>query len=283
MNYFTIAAIVQGVSEAFPVSSSAHLILLSHVMGFHANDPNLPAVLHLGSLIALCILFYKEVLWLFKGAADFFRGHATKERHFLGVFIIATIPSVIAGGVIHFMKWEIENTFLMALCSLGFGILLYCVDKYSPKLNNPSILNVPYAEAFFIGLFQVLALFPGVSRLGICITAGRLLGYSLYTSTRLAFVLGLASIGGALTLKLPSLISSTQLQEMGTQGVTRSIDSLSSAWPYLSPVLLTTVISLLFIGFFLFWTKRYPLWPIIVYRLVIGFLLLYISLGHFSF
>jgi undecaprenyl-diphosphatase len=284
MTYFTIASIVQGISEAFPVSSSAHLILLSHVMGFHTHDASFPALLHLGSLIALCLLFYKEVVWVFKGFADTLRGQKTREHHFLGIFIVATIPSVITGAVMHFMKWEVDSTLVMALCSISFGLLLYIVDKYGPKkLNTPSILNVSYAEALFIGFFQTFALLPGVSRLGICITAGRLLGYSLYNSTRLAFVLGLASIGGALTLKIPSLVSFEKFKEMGMLGVMHPVDTLYSAWPYISPILMTAVISLVCIGGFLFWTKRYPLWPIIVYRVTVGLALLYISLCQFSF
>ena len=168
MTYLTIASIVQGVSEAFPVSSSAHLILLSHVMGFHTNNASIPALLHLGSLIALCLLFYKEVGWVFKGFADTLRGKKTRERHFLSVFIVATIPSIFAGAVVHFMKWEVESILVMAVCSISFGVLLYIVDKYGPKkLNNPSILNVSYAEALFIGCFQAIALLPAVSRLGI--------------------------------------------------------------------------------------------------------------------
>ena len=172
-----LLSIIQGVFEFLPVSSTAHLILIS-------KNQNLliDISLHLGSLLAILFFFRK----------DFF--HFKKNKNLFINILIATIPLLPFGFLLHKtgLIHDLRNINVIAWTTLIFGILIYIADrtKISKKIHS----SLTIQSAFFIGFFQVLALIPGVSRAGIAITAGRILGFDRTDSSKIAFYLSIPAL-----------------------------------------------------------------------------------------
>ena len=256
MSTFFWSAVVQGISEAFPISSHAHLVFFSHEIGWKMGA-GAGAALHLGSWLALCVILRQEVRMMFQGFWDFFQGRSTKERRFFSLMVLSTLPVVLVGWMLHMTQSTglFQDPRIIGGMTILFGIFLYGADRWNPHKNH-TLLGLPYGAGLWIGLFQSLALVPGVSRLGICMTAGRLLGYSLPTATRFGLLLGLFSLPAAFVLERTAM--------MGL--------------PFASLVTMVSVtftLTLFCLIFFLFWVRRFPLWPVILYRILMGILLLW--------
>jgi undecaprenyl-diphosphatase len=186
---------VQGATEYLPVSSSAHLLLLPHFLG--QSDPGLAfdVILHLGTLLATAVYFFKD--WLVILMNPYPRSGAKKVAHLSWLhLLVGTLPAVIAGVLLN--HWIKENTRSLAILWFTlplFGLLLWWVDKRSVmtrKLSDASLRDV-----FWVGCMQCLALIPGVSRSGSTITASRLLGFSRADSARISFLMSLPITLGA--------------------------------------------------------------------------------------
>ena len=186
---------VQGATEYLPVSSSAHLLLLPHFLG--KSDPGLAfdVILHLGTLLATAVYFFKD--WLVILMNPFPRSGLKKVAHLSWVhLLVGTFPAVLAGFLLN--SWIKENTRSLAVLWVTlpvFGLLLWLVDKRSSmerKLGDASLRDV-----FLVGCMQCLALIPGVSRSGSTITASRLLGFNRADSARISFLLSLPITLGA--------------------------------------------------------------------------------------
>ncbi len=175
--YFEILvlSLVQGISEFIPVSSSAHLILLSSLSNFSSSSLMIDVSLHLGSLLAIIFYFRKDLVTFFK------------NRSLCLLILIGSIPLIIIGFIIYTINLihYLRNIEVIAWTTLVFGILLYFVDKF--KVTKKFDEDLSIKNILLIGLFQVLALIPGVSRSGIVITAGRFLNFSRYDSSKISF------------------------------------------------------------------------------------------------
>ena len=251
-NYFEtfILSIIQGISEFIPVSSSAHLILLSELSNFSSSSLVIDVGLHLGSLLAIIVFFRKDLL-------NFFN-----NKSLALLIIIGSIPIIVIGlllytsGLIYYLR----NIEVIAWSTLFFGILLYFADnfKITKKFNeNLSIKNI-----FVIGLFQILALIPGVSRSGIVITAGRFLNFSRYDSTKISFYLSMPAIAGASFLSLKNLVD---------KNIDLNLIVLVS-------ILLSFIFSYLTIKYFLIFVKKFTLNTFVIYRIILSsilFLIIY--------
>lgn len=207
VEYLTLFAVIQGITESIPVSSSVHYLLLASLC-HTAPHPELNVFLHLGSVCAFLVYFHGHVATLFRGVRAFFMGkfHETSCVMLL-TLILSTFPAVLGGAFFHFYPPPQTSHSVLALTSIFFGILLYVVDRmapYTPEKNFPS-----FKEALLLGCMQVFAFFPGVSRLGICITGGRLLGLSTTASIQWAFLMALPTLSGACVLEVPKLLSSS--------------------------------------------------------------------------
>ena len=180
-----ILSVIQGVSEFLPVSSAAHFILVSKYYTFANQDLLIDICLHLGSLLAVIFYFRNDLL------------NFIKNKNFLIKIIIATIPIIPAGYVLYQtgLASQLRNLEVIGWMSLIFGILLYASDrsKITKKINT-AFTN---KSALVIGLFQILALIPGVSRSGITITSGRLLGFSRFDSAKISFFLSIPVLAAA--------------------------------------------------------------------------------------
>ncbi len=180
-----ILSMIQGITEFLPVSSAAHLVLVSKYYAFNNQNLLIDICLHMGSLLAIIFYFRSDLF-------DF-----VKNKIFLIKILIATIPVIPAGYILYQANLinHIRSLEFIAWMTLIFGILLYISDKSKiiKKIEN----DFTNRSAIIIGLFQVIALIPGVSRSGITITAGRILGFDRFDSAKISFFLSIPTLAAA--------------------------------------------------------------------------------------
>ena len=179
-----ILSAIQGISEFLPVSSAAHLVLVSKYYDFVNQSLLIDICLHLGSLIATIVYFRNDLF------------HFIKNRNFLIKIIIGTIPIIPVGHLLYQTKLidQLRNLEVIGWMSLLFGVLLYVSDRSQVTKKMDEFTN---KSAIMIGLFQVLSLIPGVSRSGITITSGRMLGFNRVDSAKISFFLSIPTLAAA--------------------------------------------------------------------------------------
>ena len=245
-----ILSIVQGISEFLPISSSAHLFLVSEIYKFKSQSLLVDVGLHLGSLLAIIFYFRNELKEIVNNKNLFF------------LMVLGSLPLIILGAIIY--KTGLINYFrnieVIAWTTLIFALLLYVADKFE---NNKKIeTDLKLKSILIIGVFQILALIPGVSRSGIVITAGRFLNFSRYDSTKISFYLSIPAIAGASFLSLKSLVD---------KNIDLNLIVLVS-------ILLSFIFSYLTIKYFLIFVKKFTLNTFVVYRIILSailFLMIY--------
>jgi undecaprenyl-diphosphatase len=246
---------VQGLTEAFPISSSAHIAFF---LGIRSIDQGIDALLHLGSLLSLCAYFYQDVGSMLKGFLHVIQSKKSSARHLFNVIIATTVPCCVTGFVLHILSARPHGSCITAFSLCFFGIVLYGVDRYQQQKKDLSLYTIPINHALVIGFVQTLSLIPGVSRLGICIIAGRLLGYSMASAARTSFVMGIPVMACASLLHIPQIVHH------------------HISWSHFIDVtFVTMVINLPMIYVFLQWTCRYSIAPIALYRIGFGLLIFY--------
>ena len=242
-----ILSVIQGISEFLPVSSAAHLVLVSKYYAFTNQSLLIDICLHLGSLIAI-IFYFRNDLFNF-----------IKNKKFLIKILTGTIPIIPVGyilyqtGLIH----QLRNLEIIGWTSLIFGIFLYISDKSkdTKKIEN----EFTNKSAIIIGLFQVLALVPGVSRSGITITSGRFLGFNRFDSAKISFFLSIP------TLTAASIIGIYNIQKEGSA----ELNFLA-----IIAVIFSFIFSYATIAFFLNFIKKFNLNIFIIYRIILSFFIL---------
>ena len=240
-------SIIQGVSEFLPISSIAHLVLISKYYVFNNQNLLIDICLHLGSLLAI-IIYFRDDLFNF-----------VKNKKFLIKILIGTIP-IIPIGYIFFQTGiinQLRNLEVIGWTSFVFGILLYISDK--TKIKKKIETDFSNKSAIFIGMFQVLALIPGVSRSGITITSGRLLGFNRFDSAKISFL-----------LSIPTLLAASIL------GIYNIYREASPELNFLAiiAVIFSFIFSYLTIMIFLNFIKKFSLKIFVVYRIIISILIL---------
>ena len=242
-----ILSLIQGVSEFLPVSSSAHLVLFSEYYEFNNQNLLIDISLHLGSLIAIIFYFRRDLF------------NFVQNKSFLIKIILGTIPIIPVGYILY--KTELIN-FLRSLevigwMSLIFGILLYISDKFDvTKKIDTEFTN---SSAIIIGLFQVLALIPAVSRSGITITSGRLLGFSRLDSTKISFFLSIPTLGAA------SLLGIYNIYKEGSA----ELNLLA-----IIAIIFSFIFSYFTIALFLNFIKKFSLNVFVIYRIILSLFIL---------
>ena len=185
-----ILSIIQGVSEFLPISSSAHLVVVSTLYEFKSSSLLIDVSLHLGSLLAIIVFFRKELFDL------------KYNQKLLSLMIFGSIPLIVVGYILY--KTELIHVLrdikIIAWTTLIFGIILFFADqnRFDKKISS----NLNLKVILYIGLFQVLALIPGVSRAGISITAARILKFNRFDSSKISFLLAIPALAGASLLGL---------------------------------------------------------------------------------
>lgn len=256
--YAVILGITQGFTEFIPVSSSGHLILVGHFLGFNHTGLAFDTALDIGTLAALYLFFARDFIEM---AHDLFKGGP--KRKLAWYLIISTIPAVIVGILIQQAAETVfRSSQLVAINLIWVGIVMFFVDRLCRSDKVMGDITLP--KALTVGLAQCLALVPGISRSGATITAGRALGFDRVTATRFSFLLSAPIITGA-TLKV--LLKPANLHDFA------NAPSL-----YIAGILAAFISGYFAIKFLLEYLSRHGLGVFAVYRIAVGVLILAIGL-----
>ena len=201
-----IIAVVQGVTEFLPISSSGHLILVPYITQMPDQGPLIDVAVHIGSLLAIILYFWREVLGLARGGlATVGVGSDPEQRGLLWWIVVGTIPAIAFGLFLKQGGWldSFRSTTLVAVNLIVYGILLGVADWLGPRRKRYEDMSLK--DAVIVGLAQALALIPGTSRSGVTMTAARFLGYERIEAARFSFLLSIPAIAGAGTLAVLDL------------------------------------------------------------------------------
>ena len=240
-----ILSAVQGISEFLPISSSAHLILISSFFELKTNSLLIDISLHLGSLIAIVFYFRKDLFDL------------NNNRKYLNLILFGSIPLLIFGYILHSSEliYLLRNVKIIAFTTLFFGIILFFSDQAKTEKNIS--LNLDFKSIIFIGLFQILALIPGVSRAGITLTAARFLKFNRVDSGKISFLLSIPALAGASFLGLQDLIR----------------QPLEINYLIIFTIILSFLFSFITVKFFLNFINKFSLNIFIIYRILLSLIL----------
>lgn len=252
-----LLSVVQGLTEFLPVSSSAHLVLLSEFLGEEDQGIIFDVGVHFGTLMAALVYFRSDLkkMIINLGSHKFL----SKENNLTTSLIIAVIPILLLGFLLRdFVNLNLRNSEVIAYATIIFGILLYTAQLRKGKEDLDS---VNLKQALIIGLFQCLALIPGTSRSGITITAGLFLGLSATAASRFSFLLAIPTIGA---IALAELIRVSFI-DITDNGVELSI-----------ALIISFLVAYISIDMFLKLIDRIGFTPFVIYRLLLGgWLLMY--------
>ena len=243
-----ILSVIQGISEFLPISSSAHLILISSFYDLSTSSLLIDISLHLGSLFAILFYFKKDLIDL------------KKNQKLLLLMFVGSLPLIIFGYILYDTEiiYLLRNIEVIAWTTLFFGIILYFADQR--KIEKDISTNLNIQTILFIGLFQILALIPGVSRAGITITAARFLKFNRVDSGKISFLLSIPALSGASFLSLKNIMN-------------QSIEISSLV---IVAIILSFLFSYATVKFFLIYINKFSLSIFVIYRIIIALILIYI-------
>ncbi len=256
-----VLAIVQGLTEFLPISSSGHLVLVPYLVEWTDQGLAFDVAVHFGSLVAVCAFFREDIMGLLRGAAQILGGNVHLPQANMALAIgLGTIPAAAAGLL--FASWietNLRDPSVIVYTLAGYGILMALADRYAPSRRN--IASVRIRDALIIGCAQALALVPGTSRSGVTITAGRLLGLERADAARFSFLLSAPVILLATVFKGFQLI-------VGDDAVAWGQLALGAA--------VSAIVAYLSIEFFMRFVSRIGLAPFAIYRIILAAIILYV-------
>ena len=245
-----VLSIIQGVTEFLPISSSAHLILISKYLNFSNENLTLDISLHLGSLLAIVFYFKKDLLDFINNKILFFK------------IILSSIPVLVFGFLLIKLNLidYLRSYKIIGWCTIIFGVLLYFSDLI--KVKKDISRDFKYSSALYVGFFQVLSLIPGVSRSGITITAARFLNFNRMDSAKISFLISIPTLSAVSLYNLQYLLIEKNFE--------------ISLLNFLG-ILLSFIFSYLTIKYFFNYIKKFSLTIFVVYRIVLGLVILLFS------
>jgi undecaprenyl-diphosphatase len=258
--HLVVLSAVQGITEFLPISSSAHLILVPVFTGWRDQGLVIDVAVHVGTLGAVVLYFWRDLAQMIEGLVRTARGRRDDRATLVLNLIVATVPVLIAGFTLdEYAENLFRNVEIIGWATLGFGVALYLADRLNLRIRRIEHLSV--RGALLIGLFQVLALIPGTSRSGITMTAARLLGIERADAARFSMLLSIPVIVGAGTLK------GFDLYRAGDPMLTGAAAFAA---------LIAFAFALVAIAALMAWLKRASFTPFVIYRIVLGVVLLYL-------
>lgn len=261
--HLILVALVQGITEFLPISSSGHLILLPYLTGMQDQGQVIDVAVHVGSLAAVILYFWTDVKLAASGMLDLIRGKIdTQGAHLAFCLGLATIPVAIAGLIIKLAGWEdnLRSIALIGWTMLIFGGVLYWADRTGKNSKNSDEWN--WKDAAIMGLCQVLALLPGTSRSGITITGALKLGYRRRDAARLSMLMSIPTIIASGALIGGEVLVATDAQT-AQAGVMAAIFSFAAA--------------LLALSLMMRLLRSVSYTPYVIYRVLLGTALLAIA------
>jgi undecaprenyl-diphosphatase len=259
-----VLAVVQGITEFLPISSSGHLILIPFLTGWPDQGQFTDVMTHLGTLLAVLIYFWRDVWHLILGTLNLFRGKITHDGK-LALYILAgTIPAVLFGYTLKKLNVpDLErNVTVVAWNTVIYGVLMLVADTVGKQ--EKTINDVTLKSAFLIGCAQALALIPGTSRSGVTMTAARFLNFTRSDAARFSFLLGIPATAAAIALTLGDAVKS---------GCHITSDELLAAG-------FTFIAGILAIAFLMGLLRRISFLPFVLYRMALGGFLLVLVYGY---
>ena len=240
-----ILSVIQGVSEFLPISSSAHLILVSILYEFKSNSLLIDISLHLGSLFAIIFFFREELL------------DVKNNKKLLNLIVLGSIPLIIVGYILYSTGfiYYLRNIKVIAWTTLIFGIVLYVADK--SRFDKKISANLNFKSILFISLFQIFSLIPGVSRAGITITAARILKFNRFDSSKISFLLSIPALGGASFLGLKDLLN----------------QSVEFNYLVIIAIITSFIFSFMTVKFFLIYINKFSMDAFVIYRIIVALIL----------
>ena len=240
-----ILSAIQGISEFLPISSSAHLILVSSLYEFKSSSLLIDISLHLGSLFAIIYFFRRELLDI------------KNNQRILGLITLGSVPLIIVGYFLYTtgIIYSLRNIEVIAWTTLIFGIILYIADqsRFDKKIST----NLNFQTIFFISFFQILSLIPGVSRAGITITAARILKFNRVDSSKISFLLSIPALSGASFLGLKDLLK----------------ESIEFNYLIFIAIISSFIFSFITVKFFLNYINKFSMNAFVIYRIVIALII----------
>ena len=240
-----ILSLIQGVSEFLPISSSAHLIVVSTLYEFKSSSLIIDMSLHMGSLLAIIFFFRKELIDI------------KYNQKLLSLMIFGSVPLFVVGYILYKTEliYLLRDVKIIAWTTLIFGIILYFADKnrFDKKISSSLNLKV----ILYIGLFQILALIPGVSRAGITITAARIFKFNRFDSSKISFLLAIPALTGASLLSLKDATN----------------QSFDFTYLIFIAITLSFIFSYFTVRFFLKYINKFSLNVFVIYRIIVAIIL----------
>ena len=253
-----VLALIQGITEFLPISSSGHLILAPALFGWADQGVLTDVMTHMGSLLAVLVYFWRDVLAMLRGCIEAARGMITRDGRLAFYLVIGTIPIVIVGAIVKLtgLTDYLRSPALVAWNAIIFGLLLYIADRFG--LMRRTMAEMTWKPAVIIGIAQALSLNPGTSRSGITMTAGRALGFVRTEAARFSFLLSIPATAAAGILIIGNAV------ERG-EPVT---------WDAVLAGALTFVVALATIAALMQIVRRVSFLPFVIYRVLLGVVLL---------
>ncbi|WGP00274.1 undecaprenyl-diphosphate phosphatase [Saccharophagus degradans] len=246
-------ALIQGITEFLPISSSAHLILPKELFGWEDQGLAFDVAVHVGTLSAVILYFRKDIVNLIAGWFGSITGKQSENGSLAWCIIIATVPAGLFGLLLgDFIEEHLRSVSVIATTTVVFGLLLWFAD--AKHTETKQLAQMTFFIALVIGLAQALAMIPGTSRSGITITAALLLGFGRSDAARFSFLLSIPIItlsGGYMGLKLLEE-SNVNWQEIGVG------------------VLVSAISAYICIHYFLSFINKIGMLPFVIYRLLLG-------------
>lgn len=263
MMQLVVLAVVQGLTEFLPVSSSGHLVLMPSLFGWTDQGLVFDVAVHFGSLTAVCVFFRHDIVALLRGLRAILTGDVkADEARMVWYLGIATIPAAVAG--LFFAAWiaaNLRDPRIVLVTLAGYGILMAAADRIGTRERN--IADVKIRDALLIGFAQALALIPGTSRSGITITTGRFLGIARQDAARFSFL-----------LSVPVILLATMYE-----AVILVTGNVQVAWDNLAlAALISAIVAYISIEFFMRFVSAIGLLPFAIYRIVLAGIIIYVLL-----
>jgi len=256
-----VLAVVQGITEFLPISSSGHLALTPVLLGWPDQGLIIDVAVHVGTLGAVILYLWRDIWAILQGLLRLVTGRVDDGARLAGLVFIASLPVIAAGFAVKLWIGDALRTpAVIGWSFIGFGLLLYACDRLG--LTILKIEHMRIGGALMIGFAQVLALIPGASRSGVTITMARMLGYERPDAARFSMLLSIPAIAGAGTLAILDLIKSGDAA-LQTSAVFAALLSLVAA--------------LIAIVLMMGWLRRASFTPFVYYRILVGALILWLA------
>jgi len=252
--HLAILAVIQGLTEFLPVSSSGHLALTPHFLGLPDQGIAIDVAVHVGTLGAVLIYCWRDIGLMLLGLAQTLKARGGPGATLFIQIILASVPIVVAGYYVsRHMGDAFRNVEVIAWSTLGFGLLLGIADRLGMTIRR--LEHMTYGTALFIGIAQIFALVPGASRAGIAMTASRMVGFERTDAARFSLLLSIPAILGAGTLE------GLKLHQAGD--ITLGVNAAVAAG-------IAFLVALFSIALMMAWLRHAGFMPFVIYRVILG-------------